>query len=49
MGLLSDATFGQGFSQKRKRSIIPRNRDTSYFERLACFRRVPAFEIEDSE
>lgn len=49
MGILSDATFGQGFSQKRKRSIIPRNRDASYFERLACFRRVPAFEIEDSE
>ncbi|KAL2549113.1 SWR1 complex subunit 2 [Forsythia ovata] len=49
MGLLSDATFGQGFSQKRKRSIIPRNRDTSYFQRLVCFGRVPAVEIEDSE
>ncbi|XP_057778740.1 SWR1 complex subunit 2 [Salvia miltiorrhiza] len=48
-GLLSDATYEPGFSQKRKRSVIPHDSETSYFRQFARFRRIPAVEIEDSD
>lgn len=47
MGLLSD--FEQGFSQKRKRSVIPHDTATSYSRNFARFRRIPALEIQDSD
>ncbi|KAI3458719.1 hypothetical protein Pfo_015382 [Paulownia fortunei] len=49
MGLLSDATYEQGFSQKRERSVILHDRETSYFRQFARFRRIPALEIQDSD
>ncbi|PIN09264.1 DNA-binding protein YL1 [Handroanthus impetiginosus] len=49
MGLLSDANCEQGFSQKRKRSVIPYDRETSYFRQFSRFRRIPALEIQDSD
>lgn len=49
MGLLSDATYEQGFSEKRKRSVIPHDSETSYFRQFARFRRIPAMEIQDSD
>ncbi|KAK6156218.1 hypothetical protein DH2020_010466 [Rehmannia glutinosa] len=49
MGLLSDATYEQGFTQKRRRSVIPLDRETSYIRQFARFRRIPALEIEDSD
>ncbi|KAK6136095.1 hypothetical protein DH2020_030200 [Rehmannia glutinosa] len=49
MGLLSDATYEQGFTQKRRRSVIPLDRETSYIRQFARFRRIPALDIEDSD
>ncbi|XP_042051889.1 SWR1 complex subunit 2 isoform X1 [Salvia splendens] len=49
MGILSDATYEPGFTQKRKRSVIPQDSETSYFRQFARFRRIPAVEIEDSD
>lgn len=49
MGLLSDATYEQGFSQKRKRSVIQHDSETSYFRQFSRFRRIPALEIQDSD
>ncbi|EYU19873.1 hypothetical protein ABFS82_06G079900 [Erythranthe guttata] len=49
MGFLSDATYEQGFSRKRKRSMIPHDKDTSYFRNFARFRRFPAPDIQDSD
>ncbi|KAK4431165.1 SWR1 complex subunit [Sesamum alatum] len=49
MGLLSDGIFEQGFSQKRKRSVIPHDTATSYSRNFARFRRIPALEIQDSD
>ncbi|KAG8369624.1 hypothetical protein BUALT_Bualt14G0033000 [Buddleja alternifolia] len=49
MGLLSDATYEQGFSLKRKRSMINRDNEASYFRHFARFRKIPAPEIEDSD
>ncbi|KAH6826501.1 DNA binding protein SWC2 [Perilla frutescens var. hirtella] len=49
MGLLSDATYKQGFSEKRKRSAIARDSETTHFHHFARFRRIPALEIQDSE
>ncbi|KAG6427238.1 hypothetical protein SASPL_111480 [Salvia splendens] len=49
VGILSDATYEPGFTQKRKRSVIPQDSETSYFRQFARFRRIPAVEIEDSD
>ncbi|KAL1549700.1 SWR1 complex subunit 2 isoform X1 [Salvia divinorum] len=49
MGILSDATYEPGFTQKRKRSVIRQDSETSYFRQFARFRRIPAVEIEDSD
>ncbi|KAG6431424.1 hypothetical protein SASPL_109503 [Salvia splendens] len=46
MGILSVAT---GFTQKRKRSVIPQDSETSYFRQFTRFRRILAVEIEDSD
>lgn len=47
MGLLMDATYEQGFSQKKRRSVIPHDKS---FRHYARFRRIPAtVEIEDSD
>ena len=49
MGVLFDSISAQGFSGRRKRSLIPKKNDTSYFRYLARFRRIPVLEIEDSD
>ncbi|KAL6503673.1 hypothetical protein OROGR_025596 [Orobanche gracilis] len=49
MGFLSDATYGQGFTRKRKRSVVPHDKGTSHLQQFAHFRRIPAPEIEDSD
>ncbi|XP_051133434.1 SWR1 complex subunit 2 [Andrographis paniculata] len=51
MELLSDPTFEIGFSRKRKRSVIPRDKETSYIRPFARFRRMPDSEeeVDDSD
>ncbi|KAK3020289.1 hypothetical protein RJ639_045838 [Escallonia herrerae] len=48
MGVLYDLISGQGFSERRKRSMIPDSRETSYL-RFSRFRSIPALEILDLE
>ncbi|KAK2998223.1 hypothetical protein RJ639_024175 [Escallonia herrerae] len=48
MGVLYDLISGQGFSERKKRSMIPNSRETSYL-RFSRFRSIPALEILDSE
>ncbi|GFQ08053.1 swr1 complex subunit 2 [Phtheirospermum japonicum] len=49
MGFLSDATYEQGFTRKRTRSVIPHDRQTSYVRQFSNYRKIPAPEIEDSD
>ncbi|KAK6926231.1 Vps72/YL1, C-terminal [Dillenia turbinata] len=49
MGDLFGSISGQGFLVKRKRSVIPKKLETSYFRYLARFRRIPALENQTSE
>ncbi|MCE3051899.1 Swr1 complex complex subunit Swc2, partial [Datura stramonium] len=51
MDELSQAISGQGFTSKRKRSIVPNSRQTSYSRASARFRKFPADDTvsEDSE
>ncbi|KAK3025525.1 hypothetical protein RJ639_041517, partial [Escallonia herrerae] len=48
MGVLYDLISGQGFSERKKRSMIPNSRETSYL-RFSRFCSIPALEILDSE
>ncbi|KAL6524661.1 hypothetical protein OROHE_015943 [Orobanche hederae] len=47
MGFLSDATYEQGFTRKRRRSVVPRDRESSYLRQCAHLHRIHAPEIED--
>ncbi|KAL6580938.1 Swr1 complex complex subunit Swc2 [Orobanche minor] len=47
MGFLSDATYEQGFTRKRRRSVVPRDRELSYLRQCAHLHRILAPEIED--
>lgn len=47
--MLSDASYELGFSQKRKRSVIPHGKEASHFRNFARYRRIPALDIEDSD
>ncbi|KAA8532290.1 hypothetical protein F0562_032323 [Nyssa sinensis] len=49
MGVLFDLISGQGFSARRKRSIISNSRETSYSRFLARFRRIPAVDSQVSD
>ncbi|GER51194.1 vacuolar protein sorting protein 72 [Striga asiatica] len=49
MGLLSDAAYEQGFTQKRRRSLISRDRETPYVRQFGHYHKIPAPEDEDSE
>lgn len=48
VGFLFDALPGQGFPEKRKRTMVPK-KGMSYFRPFARFRRFPPIEMEDSE
>ncbi|XP_059651612.1 SWR1 complex subunit 2 [Cornus florida] len=48
-GTLSDLISGEGFAAKRKRTVIPNSRETSYFRSSARFRKIPDPESQDSE
>uniref|UniRef100_A0A5B6ZXZ8 Putative SWR1 complex subunit 2 isoform X1 n=1 Tax=Davidia involucrata TaxID=16924 RepID=A0A5B6ZXZ8_DAVIN len=49
MGVLFDLISGQGFSERRKRSVISNGRETSYSRFLARFRRIPALDSQVSD
>ncbi|KAF5945288.1 hypothetical protein HYC85_015516 [Camellia sinensis] len=49
LGFLSEEISGQGFSERRKRSVIPNRRETSDFRYSARFLQIPALESQVSE
>lgn len=49
MGGLYDSVSGCGFSTKQKRSVMPDKNRHTRDRSLARFRRIPAFEDEDSD
>ncbi|KAL3649937.1 hypothetical protein CASFOL_006340 [Castilleja foliolosa] len=49
MGFLSDATYEQGFTRKRRRSVILHDKQTSDVRLFSHYRKIPASEIEDSD
>ncbi|XP_043711256.1 SWR1 complex subunit 2 isoform X2 [Telopea speciosissima] len=47
MGVLFDSISGQGFSGRRKRSVIEKTNEAAYMRYWARFRSIPALEIQD--